>query len=130
MFRRTVKDLRLTHLSGPTSLPIMLDEFVKDKLCNINNSNNYVAFANNSRINLCHCQHDSDLNNYLSAEIHVLLLDEATTFTEKMVRFLRGRLRLGSLKIPDEFKACLPFIIYATNTRGACHAYFKRKFVD
>jgi len=83
-----------------------------------------------SRINLSHCQHERDLENYLSAEIHILLLDEATTFTEKMVRFLRGRVRLGSLGIPKEFKKCLPFILYATNPRGVSHAYFKRNFVD
>jgi hypothetical protein len=130
LFRRTVKDLKNTHMAGPTSLPMMLSEFVKDKLVNINLSNNYVEFKNNSRVNLSHCQHERDLENYLSAELHVLLIDEATTFTEKMIRFLRGRVRLGSLKVPEEFKLSLPFILYTSNPRGISHAYFSRNFVN
>ena len=130
IFRRKVKDLVATHMRGPTSFPILLDEFEKDKLCNINKSNNYIEFENKSVISLNHCQHDADLNNFLSSEIHILLMDESTTFTEKMIRFLRGRLRIGSLKVPVEFLGCLPFIVYASNPRGSSHRYFKSKFVD
>lgn len=130
IFRRKVKDLVATHMRGPTSFSVLLDEFEKDKLCKINNSNNYIEFANKSIISLNHCQHDADLTNFLSSEIHILLMDESTTFTEKMIRFLRGRLRIGSLKIPEQFIGCLPFIVYASNPRGASHRYFKSKFVD
>lgn len=130
LFRRKVKDLVATHMRGPTSFPVMLKEYVDDKLCNINTSNNFIQFENNSIISLNHCQHESDLTNFLSSEIHVLLLDESTTFSEKMIRFLRGRLRLGSLVVPEELQCCLPFIVYGTNPRGESHLMFKSHFVD
>lgn len=130
LFRRKVKDLVATHMRGPTSFPVMLKEYVDDGLCNINTSNNFIQFENNAIISLNHCQHESDLTNFLSSEIHVLLIDESTTFAEKMIRFLRGRLRLGSLVVPDALKQCLPFVVYGTNPRGESHLMFKTHFVD
>lgn len=130
LFRRKVKDLVATHMRGPSSFPVLLREYEDDKLCNINNSNNYIQFANGSMITLNHCQYESDLENFLSAEFHILLLDESTTFTEKMIRFLRGRIRVGSLPIPEEFRQCIPFVVYGTNPRGDSHLYFKSGFVD
>lgn len=130
LFRRKVKDLIASHMRGPSSFPVLLKEFVDDKLCKINMSNNYIEFKNGSIITLNHLQHPSDLNNYLSAEIHILLLDESTTFEAKMIRFLRTRLRIAGLPVPEHLKGCLPFVVYATNPRGVSHAYFKRGFVD
>jgi len=108
----------------------LLKEFIDDGLCSINFSNSYIKFDNGSLISLNHCNYEADLENYLSAEFHILLIDESTTFTEKMIRFLRSRVRVGSLKVPEQFIGCLPFILYATNPRGIAHAYFKRHFVD
>lgn len=130
LFRRKVKDLIATHMRGSSSFPILLKEYVDDKLCKINTSSNVIEFDNHSNISLNHLQYESDLDNYLSSEIHILLLDESTTFTEKMVRFLRGRMRIGSLPVPMEFRGCLPFAVYATNPRGVSHVYFKKRFVD
>lgn len=130
LFRRKVKDLVATHMRGPTSFPVLLKEYEDDKLCRINQSNNYIEFENGSIISLNHCQHEADLTNFLSAEFHVLLIDEATTFTEKMIRFLRARVRIGSLEIPEQLQQCLPFIVYGTNPRGESHLMFKTKFVD
>jgi hypothetical protein len=130
LFRRTVKDLVATHMRGPSSFPVLLNEFVEDKLCTINYSSSTIQFQNNSIISLNHIQYEADLDKYLSAEIHVALFDEATTFTPKMIKFIRSRIRLGSLIVPDKYKAALPFIVYATNPRGPSHLYFKSNFVD
>lgn len=130
LFRRKVKDLKATHMRGPTSYPIMLQEFIDDKLCRIDKSNNVIEFENNAVISLNHCQHESDVENFLSAEIHVLLMDESTTFSESMIRKLRARVRLGSLDIPEGLKLALPFILYGTNPKGPSHHYFKTNFVD
>ena len=130
LFRRIGKDLIATHMRGPTSFPVLLQEFVEDKLVNINKSSSTIEWSNNSVIVLNHIQHESDLERYLSSEIHVALFDEATTFTPKMIKFIRSRIRLGSLKVPEKFKKALPFIVYATNPRGPSHLYFKSNFVD
>lgn len=130
LFRRKVKDLRATHLRGAMSFPIMLRDFINDGLVNINKSNNVIEWENDSVITLAHIQHEGDLDDYLSAEIHVCLFDEATTFTPTMLRFIRSRVRLGSLSVPDHLKGVLPFIVYGTNPRGPSHHYFKSGWVD
>jgi len=130
LFRRLYKDLLRSHMNGNNSFPILLQEFVDDKLVKINHSNNEIQWSNGSKIILSHIQYESDLENYLSQEIHVALFDEASTFTEKMYRFIRSRVRVGSLPIPDEWRPRLPFIGLASNPRGPMHSYLKRGFVD
>jgi hypothetical protein len=130
LFRRTVKDLIATHMRGPSSFPVLLNEFVEDKLVKINYSSSTIEFSNGSIISLNHIQYESDLEKYLSAEMHVVLFDESTTFTPKMIKFIRSRLRLGSLEVPPQYKKALPFALYATNPRGPSHLYFKSNFVD
>ena len=130
LFRRTVKDLVATHMRGPSSFPNMLEEFVQDKLVKINYSSSTIEFENKSVISLNHIQYEADLDKYLSAEMHVVLFDESTTFTPKMIKFIRSRLRIGSLSLPEKYRNALPFILYATNPRGPSHLYFKSSFVD
>lgn len=135
LFRRQIKDLKLSHMIGPSSFPSLLKPLEEDGIVNINHSNGIITFKHggdlpNSSIVLSHVQYENDLENYLSAEFHVLLLDEGSTFTEKMYKFLRSRVRLGALKVPEQYKNMLPFIIVATNPRGALHKYLKAGFVD
>lgn len=130
LFRRTVKDLIATHMRGPTSFPNLLAEFLEDKLVKINTQSSTIEFKNKSIISLNHIQYEADLDKYLSAEMHVVLFDESTTFTPKMIKFIRSRLRIGSLELPEKYKKALPFILYATNPRGPSHLYFKSSFVD
>jgi len=130
LFRRVGKDLIATHMRGPTSFPVLLDEFIKDKLVTINKASSTIEWSNGSVIVLNHIQYEQDLDRYLSSEIHVALFDESTTFTPKMIKFIRSRVRLGSLIVPDHYKKAMPFIVYATNPRGSSHLYFKSNFVD
>ena len=130
LFRRKIKDLKATHLRGAMSFPILLKDFIRDGLANINKANNIIEFKNNAVITLAHINYENDLNDYLSAEVHIALFDEATTFTPTMLRFIRSRVRLGSLDIPEALKGILPFIVYATNPRGPSHHYFKSGWVD
>ena len=130
LFRRVGKDLIATHMRGPTSFPVLLEEFIADKLVNINKQASTIEWSNGSVIVLNHIQYEQDLDRYLSSEIHVALFDEATTFTPKMIKFIRSRVRLGSLEVPAKYKPAMPFIVYATNPRGSSHLYFKSNFVD
>lgn len=118
------------HMEGPASFPAILDEWVKNKWAKINYTDNYIEFFNRSKIHLCHCQYEKDVNKYLGAEIHQLLLDELTHFTEKIYRFLRGRVRLGGLPIPEKFAGQFPRILCATNPGGVGHNWVKKEFVD
>lgn len=139
LFRRTSPDLLANHMSGPSGFPALLGEWVEQKHVQINYSKNEIRFWNNSVIHLCHCQHDKDMYGYQGAEIHLLMIDELTHFSEDVYRYLRGRVRLGGLKIPKEYYKttesgetfCLfPRILTGANPGGIGHAWVKRTFID
>jgi len=130
LFRRTLPDLLKNHLTGPTGFPVLLAEWVNSGYCSINYSRNRIEFKNGAKIHLCHCDKESDVYKYHGAEIHVLMMDELTHFSETMYRFLRGRLRLGGLKIPDQYKGLFPRILCASNPGSIGHNWVKMTFVD
>lgn len=84
----------------------------------------------NSKIFLCHCQDENDKYKYQGAEIHCLLLDELTTFSESVYTFLRSRVRCVGLSIPDDFKGKVPRIVASSNPGGEGHLWVKRTFID
>lgn len=129
LFRRTYPDLQKNHMEGPTSLPVVLAPLMGDKLVTINYGKGIISFANGSRIFLCHCQYEKDVTSYQGAEIHLLLIDELTHFTEKMYRFLRGRCRLGSWQPPKQLAGAFPRILNGSNPGGVGHNWVKEMFV-
>lgn len=130
IFRRTFKELVNNHINTPGGFPELLKDRIDEKTCKYNKAEFTFEFVNGSMIHLCHAQWESDVYNYLGAQMPMLVIDEATHFTEKMIRLLRSRVRLGSLEIPAEYKGMFPRIIYASNPGGVAHRYFKRGFVD
>lgn len=138
LFRRLHDDLVKNHMEGPTGFHSLLAEWVKAGIVQIvddevrfNNGTN--GFKDGSKIFLCHCQHEKDRFKYQGPEIHVLLVDELTHFTDVIYRFLRGRTRIpkGSpLKIPDRYKGQFPRIVCASNPGGIGHQWVKSTFID
>lgn len=136
LFRRKYPDLIKNHMVGVTSFPVMLKPLVDAKLCKINYSKNVIEFWNGAMIHLCHCQYDKDMYNYQGAEIHLLLMDELTHFSEAVYRYLRGRCRIvGSLEFPDlpnmpNMRSMFPRIVCGTNPGGVGHNWVKATFID
>lgn len=130
LFRRLYKELLPNHIYGAGKFMEMYREMMDAGDVEFNKSEGVYTFWNHSRIQLCHAQYPDDVLIYLGAEFNVLLIDEATQFEEKMVRFLRSRVRLGSLKVPDKWAGKLPKVIYGSNPGGAGHQYFKSGWVD
>jgi len=133
LFRRLSGDLVKNHLEGAGGYNVLLAKYVNNKKCKINYSKNEIAFANGSKIFLCHCQHEKDVMKYQGAEIHLLLIDELTHFTRFIYTFLRGRCRLGELEIPDNARKLLgefPKIISGSNPGSLGHNWVKAMFVD
>lgn len=137
IFRKHFADLYKNHMEGPGGFPSLLWPWIEARLCKVNISKNYIEFWNKSKIHLCHLQHEKDLLKYQGAEIHVLLMDELTHFTEKEYRFLRNRVRLGGLTVPEfklpgglTVKDKLPFILAGSNPGSKGHVWVKRTFVD
>lgn len=130
LFRRLSDDLYKNHMEGAGGFYAMLSPWFDAGLVRFNASKNYLEFWNGSKIWLSHCQYEKDMIKYQGPEIHVLLIDELTHFTEKIYRFLRNRVRLGGLDIPEKYKHKLPLILSGTNPGGTGHNWVKRCFPD
>ena len=140
LFRRTYDDLIKNHMEGTGGFPEMLAELVLSKHVKI--VENEIRFWNGSKIFLCHCQHEKDRFKYQGAEIHVLLMDELTLFSEVIYRYLRGRCRAPGLVIPAwartffkekfgvELAEKLPMVVCGSNPGNIGHAWVKSTFID
>jgi len=129
LFRRVRDDLVKTHLDSPNGFRNTLREWVDAGLVKI--KEDVIEFTfNNSRIYLCHCQHESDVGKYLSAEFHVLLIDELTTFSESMYRKLRARVRMVGIDVPEKYKGQFPRIMCGSNPGNVGHLFVKSTFVE
>lgn len=130
LFRRLSEDLKKNHLDGSSGFVAILAELIERKLCSINYSTAQITFWNGAKIHLCHCQHEKDVIKYQGVEINVLLIDELTHFSEYIYKFLRGRVRLGGLPIPDNLIGQLPRIVAGSNPGGVGHEFVKNTFID
>jgi len=128
LFRRVFADLSKNHIEGASGFAALLAPLIQLKYVRISESE--ITFKNGSKIYLCHCQHEKDVIKYQGAEINVLLIDELTHFSEKIYKFLRGRCRIGSLVVPEKYKAKLPLIICGSNPGGVGHQFVKETFID
>ena len=130
LFRRTSVDLVFNHMASANGFPAMLAEFIAAGWVKYNEQKKKFYFWNGATIHLCHCEHEKDKFNYQGAEIHVLLIDELTHFSESIYRYLRARCRLGALNVPDKYKELLPMILSGANPGGVGHAFVKKTFID
>ena len=134
LFRRRFADLDRNHRYCAGGFEELLGPLIQRKLVGYNGTEHQYAFrlwggSKVSRIHLCHLHHLKDLNNYQGAAPHVLLVDEATQFMADMLKYLRGRVRLDSMRKPAGFEYELPRIIYSDNPGGIGHHYMKTQFV-
>jgi hypothetical protein len=128
LFRRISEDLVKNHIEGPKGLRAMLAPWVLAGFCTI--VEDEIRFWNGSKIYLCHCKDEKDRFKYLGAEIHVLLIDELTTFTDVIYRFLRSRCRAVGLKVPPPYLGMFPRILAGSNPGGVGHHWVKWAFID
>ena len=127
LFRRTYDDLIKNHIEGSSGFRSMLAKWANDGLVSIVESE--IRFWNGSKIYLCHCEHEKHRFKYQGAEIHVLLIDELTLFTDTIYRFLRTRVRMTSIKVPPQFAGCFPRILCGSNPGNIGHAWVKSTFI-
>jgi hypothetical protein len=128
LFRRIEGDLLKNHMEGPKGFRAILAPWTVAGLCTI--VADEIRFWNGSKIWLCHCKDEKDRFKYLGAEIHVLMIDELTTFTEIIYRFLRGRVRQVGIRIPENYKGKFPRILCGSNPGSIGHQWVKRSFID
>ena len=128
LFRRVRDDLIKNHLEGPQGFRAMLAGWVFAGWCRI--VDDEIRFWNGSKIYLCHCKDAKDVYKYQGAEIHVLLIDEATHFLEDMYRFLRNRVRMVGVSVPEPYAGKFPRILCGANPGNVGHLWVKSTFID
>lgn len=128
LFRRIREDLIKNHMEGPSGFRAMLAGWVACGFAVI--VEDEIRFWNGSKIYLCHCKDEKDRFKYQGAEIHVLLVDELTHFTDKIYRFLRNRVRMVGIDIPKKYEGRFPRIISGANPGGVGHQFVKATFID
>lgn len=130
LFRRVSEDLVKNHVEGTSGFRALLTEFIESGHVRFNDQKGTIGFWNGSKIFLCHCQYEKDRFKYQGAEIHVLCIDELTHFTDTIYRYLRGRVRVGELEVPDEYEGIFPRIICGSNPGGVGHNWVKAAWID
>lgn len=130
IFRREYGDLRKNHFEGPSSFLALLADWIGEGYVKFNVSEMSLAFSNGSKIHACHCQHEKDVYGYQGAEIHALIVDELTHFSDTIYRFLRGRCRIGGLEVPEDCPWKFPRILSGSNPGGVGHNWVKASFID
>jgi hypothetical protein len=128
LFRRLREDLIKNHIEGPKGLRAMLGPWATAGFCDI--VGDEIRFWNGSKIYLCHCKDEKDRFKYLGAEIHLLCMDELTTFTEPIYRFLRSRVRMVGIAVPEALQGRFPRILCASNPGNIGHHWVKAAFID
>lgn len=128
LFRRISDDLVKNHIEGPKGLRALLAPWVNSGLVSM--VEDECRFWNGSKIYLCHCKDEKDRFKYLGAEMHVLLMDELTTFTDVIYRFLRSRVRAVGLKLPAKYAGAFPRILASSNPGNIGHHWVKAAFID
>ena len=128
LFRRIRDDLVKNHMEGPSGFRALLAGWEQCGFVTI--VEDEIRFWNGAKIYLCHCKDEKDRFKYQGAEIHVLLIDELTHFTDKIYRFLRNRVRMVGITIPEQYKDKFPRIICGANPGGIGHQFVKMTFID
>jgi hypothetical protein len=128
LFRRVMDDLFKNHMEGPKGFRGMLEPWVRNGFVQIVGEE--IRFWNKSKIFLCHCKDDKDVYKYFGAEIHVLLIDELTHFTDAIYRLLRSRVRMVGIDLPEQFRGCFPRILASSNPGNIGHHFVKKTFID
>lgn len=129
-FRRLRDDLIKNHMEGPNGFRAMLSGWERCGFVRI--IEDEIRFWNGSKIYLCHCKDEKHRFKYQGAEIHVLIIDELTHFTEVIYRFLRNRVRMVGLadRLPAALKGKFPRILCGANPGGLGHQFVKATFID
>lgn len=128
LFRRLYDDLVKNHMEGPNGYQALLAPWVNAGWCRIVEGE--IRLWNKSKIFLCHVQHEKDMIKYQGPEIHALLIDELTHFTDTIYRFLRSRLRKPGLVVPPKYEGMFPRILCGSNPGSIGHQWVKAAFVD
>jgi phage terminase large subunit len=130
IFRRTLKELKqsvyneiMQQIAPYQNLPDYQKAVINGKRLTIsfNSQDSQFKFSNGSIIQLAYLDSVADRYNYMSAEIHLLLIDELTHFLEDDYEYLKTRVRSADNR-RLRVMAC-------TNPGNIGHGWVKNRFI-
>lgn len=116
IFRRTYPELEGNHIRPLFQAFPQLRNFW-------NESKKLLTLPNNSTLQFCHCNNETDVDLYQGREFHDLAIDEAGQWPESMFRRLQGSNRSSVMGIS-------PRSILTGNPGGIGHGWLKRLFIE
>lgn len=130
IFRLTGDELRMNHLEGPASFPMMCKPWIDSGEVDYNQQQLRFTFKKTgSIIRFRHMGDEKHQTQAYGWEISGLSMDELTHFTEDRYRFLRSRMR-HSGEVPDGIPYKVPWALSGSNPGNVGHAWVKRTFID
>jgi phage terminase large subunit len=133
MLRRNLTDLQKTHLLElPVELPLRSRETPsgmatwneQKKQLWLHHPKGPNGEQRDALIQFGHCEDEKALGGYLSSQWDIIILDEGSLFTPRMLRWIRMRLRTKNPKVRrTQFIIC-------TNPGGPGHLWLKQRFID
>ena len=114
IFRRFHEDLKKNVVTR-------LLQILPDYIASYNSTDKAFYLWNGSIIWMCHCRFESEVYRYQGLQIVGLFIDEASHFTEFMVKYLITRVRSA--------KGIRGRIVLTSNPGGIGHGWLKRWFV-
>ena len=131
LVRKNHQDLILNHVEGPTGFKTLLAPLIEEGHVSV--SEEAVRFkVNGSLIALQHCQDERKLTSMQGVEKHLLGIDEAPQIVERLIRFMRGWVRMPlemRRRLPEFWQMRLPGIVYTGNPLGPSVRFFRLNFV-
>lgn len=130
LIRKKFQDILDNHVYGPNGFIDMLRPLIASGQVKVTQDG--VTFENESRIVFKHCQDERQFESAQGITSHVLVLDEATQLSERLVMIFRAWCTMPEemkAKLPPEFKGMFPRIVYSANPIGPSVPFFRRKFV-
>lgn len=114
IFRRFHEDLKKNVVTR-------LREILPDYIASYNATDKAFYFWNGSIVWMCHCRYEHEVYRYQGLQVVAMFVDEASHFTEFMVKYLMTRVR--------SVKGIRKRIRFTSNPGGPGHGWLKRWFV-
>lgn len=130
LIRKKYADIITNHVEGATGFRAMLKPLIDRGLVSITKEG--IKFPKGSVCTFQHCQDERQFDSAQGIETQLLVVEEATQISERLIRVFRAWVRMSeTLKanVPDVLKDKLPWILYTANPVGQSVGFFRRNFV-
>ena len=126
LLRRTLPELRENHLIPLQRILQTEKRNKEERLADYKDVSKEFMFGNGSRIKLGYCDSENDVLQYQGQAYDVIILEEATHFTEFQFQTLTESNRPSGL-MEEPF---IPRMYFTCNPGGVGHSWVKRLFID